>query len=302
MNPERSLISVVIVAHERLAELRRCLLSVFHQSHADIEVLVIDNSSDATAPEIRDAAESFGRSELSYIRADNASGYPRSRNLGVARATGEIVAFLDDDAFFGGPDALSRIARAFAERSSLGALACKIADPRTGAVDPKEFPHRDKTLPPDVPFETTYFVGAGHAIRKKAFEEAGAYDESFFYGMEELDLSFRILDAGYEIWYEPAVAVWHAPSPKGRVAERLMWQQMLENRIKLGVRTLPWRYVVVSVAAWTGKIIGITGSIPLAIRAWYRAALSLPRLIRARKALRSETVRKIRALRGRLAY
>jgi glycosyltransferase involved in cell wall biosynthesis len=90
-------ISVVISTFERPESCERALTSVLDQSHTPLEVLVCDDGSrDDTADRLR-AWES--RSELvRYLRTASNSGTPATtRNLGIAHAKGEWVAFLDDD-------------------------------------------------------------------------------------------------------------------------------------------------------------------------------------------------------------
>ena len=48
-----------------------------------------------------------------------------------------------------------------------------------------------------------FFTGAGFAVRKKILSETGNFEESFFAANEELDLSFRVIKAGYKIVFLP---------------------------------------------------------------------------------------------------
>jgi GT2 family glycosyltransferase len=69
----------------------------------------------------------------------------------------------------------------------------------------------------DQEFLATRFIGAGHAMRREAFIAAGEYDESLFFGGEERDLSYRILNLGYRIKYVPDLMVLHRADPEARV-------------------------------------------------------------------------------------
>src|SRR5688500_18381722 len=87
------LVSVIIPTYNRAGMLRRALQSVCAQTHAHLEVILVDDgSTDDTELVVRD----FEDHRFSYIRQSN-SGAPAARNAGIGRARGEFVAFLDSD-------------------------------------------------------------------------------------------------------------------------------------------------------------------------------------------------------------
>ena len=76
---------------------------------------------------------------------------------------------------------------------------------------------RAATVTLAVAFLASRFVGAGHAIRRKVFEAVGGYDDCLFFCGEEMDLCYRMLNAGYRIEYVPDVTILHKASPDRRV-------------------------------------------------------------------------------------
>jgi glycosyltransferase involved in cell wall biosynthesis len=92
----RPLISVIIPTYNRAALLRRAIDSVYAQegigSQFDVEVLVVDEGSTDTTAEVAGAY-----SGLRYIRPSTNKGTSGARNVGLDAASGEYVAFLDDD-------------------------------------------------------------------------------------------------------------------------------------------------------------------------------------------------------------
>jgi len=86
-------ISVIIPTYNYGRFLRECLDSVFVQTFRDIEVIVIDDGSTDDTPGI---LESVSEPRLKHFRIPN-SGSPCARNVGLRRAQGEFVAFLDSD-------------------------------------------------------------------------------------------------------------------------------------------------------------------------------------------------------------
>lgn len=88
------LISVVIPTYNRAKDLKRALISVISQSYQNWEVIIIDNnSSDNTDEIIRD----FADQRIFTYKINNLGIIAMSRNMGIEKAKGEIIAFLDSD-------------------------------------------------------------------------------------------------------------------------------------------------------------------------------------------------------------
>jgi GT2 family glycosyltransferase len=100
-------------------------------------------------------------------------------------------------------------------------------------------------------FDTYYFSGAAHAIRRTVFDKVGYYPENFFYGMEEYDLSFRALDAGYIIRYTDKVVILHKESPTGRLTPKEKRKGMWLNKTTVAWKYLPLRYFISTALIWS---------------------------------------------------
>ncbi len=88
--------TVIIPAYNRAALLRACLESVFRQSHKDFDVIVVDDGSTDETPAV--LAEYADR--VRAIRQEN-QGQATARNIGIAAARGQYLAFMDcDDVWF----------------------------------------------------------------------------------------------------------------------------------------------------------------------------------------------------------
>ncbi|ASJ01661.1 glycosyltransferase [Thermococcus gorgonarius] len=86
-------VSVIIPTYNRDALLKRAIESVLNQSFDDFEVLVIDG---ARSESTRELVRSLGDGRIRYI-PQKGRGIANARNLGVLKARGEFIAFLDDD-------------------------------------------------------------------------------------------------------------------------------------------------------------------------------------------------------------
>ncbi len=220
-------ISVVICAYtrDRLEVLTEAVDSLRAQTLAPHEiVLVIDH-----APELLDEARALWP-DLKIVANRERKGLSGARNSGVAEATGEIVAFLDDDAI-AATDWLARLAAAYADPKVLGA---------GGTVRPRWVEGKPGWFPPEfdwvvgcthsgMPQElepVRNLVGANMSFRRQPLLEVGGFSHDLGrvgtlpVGCEETDLSIRVHQRWpeAEILYDPAAEVEHVvPASRGKV-------------------------------------------------------------------------------------
>ena len=92
------------------------------------------------------------------------------------------------------------------------------------------------------------FLGGACAVRRDAYEQVGGYFLDLFYGHEEVELCWRLVDAGWSIRYLADVEVFHPRTSIERHAEG--WERTGRNRVLIARRTLPWPVAIVHVAFW----------------------------------------------------
>ncbi len=249
-------ISVLIASRNRPAEVQKCIESVLRQSTQPLEIVVLDDGSDVPLKDgisLDPAAVS-----IKWLRNEAPTGVSGARNTLVENADGEILVFIDDDAWLIGDDALDKVYRIFESDAEVGIVAFKIHlhSPESGELQ-VPFTKRSLAKDPSIstrPQKASYFVGAGHAIKKSVFERCGPYPVEFVYGHEELDLSYRAINHGFTTLYEPEIAVVHAPATSqvaGAGKRRFESYYVTRNRIWLAHRNLPWRYAVPYSANWS---------------------------------------------------
>ncbi len=88
-------ISVVIPTYNRLEELHRCIASLLRQTRRPSQIIIVDDGQLDWQP-LAQIVESAGVC-FTYLPKEGPRGQARSRNLGVAQCTGDIIFFLDDD-------------------------------------------------------------------------------------------------------------------------------------------------------------------------------------------------------------
>ncbi len=219
------------------------------EGRADHEIILVDNNADGV-----DRAGMLGWLPGKCVILGGNLGVTGGRNAGIRASSGEILVFLDDDSLVEGEVGLyDRLAARFDENPRLAAIAFRSWLREKDVSDPAEFPHTDKSLSRDQEFETFRFIGAGHALRKSALDEVGLYPESFFYGMEEFELSFRLMKAGYRIVYDPSFTVTHMKADNGRLVRRDVIERMYANKLFIAWRHLPLKEALLCAGAWAVK-------------------------------------------------
>ena len=217
----------------RPEELSAALRSV--EEHTEAPIIVIGNGG---------PTPSVHASITARVLTENL-GVPGGRDLAVRESTADIVVFLDDDAVFLGTDA-DRIQSAFASDTSLGALAFRLVDEQ-GQSARRHVPRRG-AQGADRGGLVAAFLGGACAIRRDAYLEVGGYWTELWYGHEELDLSWRLIDAGYGVLYEPTVRVFHPKTAIGRHPEG--WRLTGRNRVWIARRNLPRAVMVAHTLNW----------------------------------------------------
>jgi GT2 family glycosyltransferase len=216
------------------------------------EVIIVNNRSSVSYAPVEAYIAEHPGTPFRYVVAPENLGVSRGRNFAIRLSRSPILIFLDDDALIRNNDALPAIKAIFEENPAIGIAAFKIYYYSTGELQVNAFPHKRFAERKDwTQFDTAYFSGAAHAIRRSVFEEAGYYPEDFFYGMEEYDLSYRALDKGYTIRYDNRVTIWHKESPGGRLPPRQKLRGMWMNKSKVAWKYLPGRYFISTAFLWS---------------------------------------------------
>lgn len=266
------------------------------------EVIIVNNLSTVSYQPLEAFISAHPHIPFRYVMAPENLGVSRGRNYAVSLSRAPILAFLDDDALFRNPDALPAIMAIFEEDPAIGIAAFKVFYYSTGELQVNAFPHKRFAERKDWPhFDTAYFSGCAHAIRRSVFEEAGYYPENFFYGMEEYDLSYRTLDKGYTIRYDDRVQVWHKESSGGRLPARDQLRGMWINKSKVAWKYLSWPFFLSTALLWSLEYLKKSGwHVTGFVRGW-RAVGRIPRSER-RSPVGRATWAYLRKVKARLLY
>ena len=230
-------VSVVINTYNRGWWLDRCLSSLESQTYSNFEVVVVNG------PSTDDTAEVLARwRERIKVAPTESRVLSVSRNEGIAAASGELVAFIDDDAV-ADPNWLERLVPAFLDPLTGGAgglvyrMNGRDIEFSCGTLD------RDGFVEWNRPEAGAHFHWEGERLntvsgnncifRREALERIGGFDERIEYYHDEADIVWRIERAGYHTVHRPNAVVYHeAARSQNRTGRRqLNWYAIVKNTV-----------------------------------------------------------------------
>ena len=268
------------------------------------EIILVNNASTTDYSEVERFITANPHLPIVYHYSSENLGVARGRNFAIQKSTAPILIMLDDDAELQNSDALVRLAEEFDKPSPkpLAIVSFKVLYYDTREMQQNAFPHKrfneykDKSY-----FETYYYAGGAHAITKEALGKVGSYPTDFFYGMEEYDLSYRLLNAGYSIVYSDSVVMLHKESPLGRKPKNEKLRMMWLNKSKVAWRYLPKKYFYSTAMMWSFQYLKITKfNVPGFLKGWKQIS-GIPKSEK-RTPLKPVTINYLKKLHARLWY
>lgn len=244
--PRPAKVSVVVATYNGSRTLKNCLDSLTHQNYPDYEVILVDDGSTDGTPDI--AAQFPG---VRYLRQNN-GGLSAARNTGIRAATGEIVAFTDDDCR--------------ADQDWLYHLAGELLRNKFAGIGGHNFlPPEDSSLaaavmaspggPAHVMLtdrEAEHVPGCNMAFYKWALEQVGMFDPVFRKAGDDVDICWRLQDGNFGIGFSAAGFVWHYR--RSTVAAFLKQQAGYGEAEALLIRKHPEHFNAFGGGIWRGRI------------------------------------------------
>jgi glycogen synthase len=236
--------SVVINTDGRRSLLKRTLDCLQYLDYENFEVCVVYGPTDDGTKEY--LASCGHNIKLAACPVRNLS---RSRNIGIAMADGDVVAFIDDDAV---PERewLTDLAKSYAD-PSVGAAGGFVYD-NTGVAFQAKYVTTNRRAYPDghwseptrhlnFPYSLDYphLLGTNCSFRTSVLLEIGGFDEEYEYFLDETDVCCRVNDAGHRIDQRPDAFVHHKFAPSEMRDDRRMvrhWYPLIKNRVYFGMR------------------------------------------------------------------
>jgi N-acetylglucosaminyl-diphospho-decaprenol L-rhamnosyltransferase len=243
--------SAVVVNYEPGERLVSCVRSLLADTSAagPPEVVVVDNGSTDGSVDLLTAA----LPDVPVLRPGSNLGYAAAANRGIAATTAPVVAVCNPDVELEPGTAAALLGRFDAE-PDLGAVG-PIVRNRDGSVYPsaRSVPrigdavghglfglvrptnrftrrYRELDADPTRARDSDFVSGAAIWLRRVALETVGGWDEGYFMYVEDVDLCWRLRDAGWRVAYEPGGSVVHV---QGASTARHPYRMILEHHRSL---------------------------------------------------------------------
>jgi GT2 family glycosyltransferase len=232
---------VIVVCWNAADVIGRCLEQLLAQDYVNYEVIVVDDGSEDDTLEVAEAASSGG--EVTIVRSPVNQGCPHARNLGLAHAKGDIIAFIDADGF-AAPDWLRELVAAFEADEGIGGVASTVffeANPLVingaGGIVNRQGWAADLSMNEsyeraEIAAEALYPMGCGMAVRRSAVERVGPFDDRMLNYYDDVDYGVRLWRAGYRVVVAPDAWIDHGFGQAGGDSSR---KQLLCERHRMRV-------------------------------------------------------------------
>lgn len=250
-------ISVVVCTYNGSATIQKCLEGISRIDYPNYEVIVVnDGSTDHTASIV----EKFN---VKLISTTN-HGLSSARNTGMYNASGEIIAYIDDDAW---PDQhwLQYIAHAYSSSDhaciggpnispyDTGFISACVANAPGGPVHVLETDEIAEHVP-----------GCNMTFRRDALMKIGGFDPVFRTAGDDVDTCWRIQESGRTIGFHPSALVWH----QRRDSLKAYWRQQKGYGKAEALLEAKWpeKYNSLGHLTWAGRIYGNGFTLPMKIK------------------------------------
>lgn len=252
------LVSVVIVAYDSGPALLRCLDSLEASEGVDLQLILVNNGGEG--PEIEAAQE-----RLDHLISPGANvGFAAGCNLGAARAKGNVLLFLNPDAFVS-PTAVAVLAGAVegdvgmamgrlllaGEPELLNSAGAAIHISGMGWSSGFRTPASALTEPREIP----YANGSALAVPRELFEELGGFTEELFAYHEDLELGWRARMRGLRIVLDPRADVLHEYDHERNPRKNYLMER---NRLVFVSTAYSWRLGLLLLPVLAAAEVGLT--------------------------------------------
>jgi O-antigen biosynthesis protein len=238
--------SIVVCAYNSEATLDECLAHTCALDYPGLEILVVDDgSTDATA----EIARRYQRVELLQIPH---AGLSVARNEGLRHARGDLIAYLDSDAY-PSPEWPFYLALAFDGPDVGGAGGPNIpptTDPLQAQMVARAPGGPVHVLVSDDRAE--HVPGCNMAFWREVLDEVGGFDPIYTSAGDDVDLCWKVLDRDWAIGFHPAALVWH--HRRSGLRPYLRQQRGYGRSEALVEARHPARFTPTGTARWRGRI------------------------------------------------
>ena len=248
-------ISIITINYNGLKD-TCALIETLPLEDASLEVIVVDNASRNDEA----AAIKQRYPQVNVIRSNKNLGFAGGNNLGIKAARGKYLLFINNDTLLYNIDDEHRgnsfkpLVDRLESSEHIGIVCPKIrfawgSHPiqYAGYTPLSRITMRNRSIgfgeedegQYNTAHPTPYAHGAAMMVKREAIEHAGVMPECYFLYYEELDWSMMMRRAGYEIWYEPTMTIYHKESQSTGQKSPLRTYYITRNRLLFVRRNVP---------------------------------------------------------------
>lgn len=263
MSNDMPLVSIVISEWNRIHDLNDGIRSIAMQTYPHLELIIVDNcSNDGTIEYLKGL--SFRFPHRIHVMSHSSFSAMYTLNYGFKDAKGELIFVLDDDAFLTTRYDIENLVDIYRslrnDNYNVGTLSTNVVykdtllpqvlfrDSHGNEVSNDTFIEYPET------FEYYDFHGAGTLFNVTALKQCGYYDESLNIYYNEIDLSLKMIRAGYTLFYTKAVTTIHKHSSIGRNLGGRSYYSV-RNICWVFKRNFNWLSRMICSFVWTWKCI-----------------------------------------------
>lgn len=283
MRPDLSILIVNWNTRELLAECLQSLTGAVSSDPAPSglpsvtsEIIVVDNASaDGSAALVR---EQFPHVQL--IENKENVGFARANNQAICHSRGRYVLLLNSDTVVH-PGALETMVAFMDAHTQAGACGPRLLN-GDGSLQPSVHPmltpwrefwrlifldrlwplatYRQAAWDRDAPRQVEVIKGACLLLRRRALDKVGLLDDQYFMYTEEVDLCYRLTQAGWGLWYLPQAVVTHFGEASSKQVKEEMYIQLYRSKVqfyrKFGGQSTVNVYKILLALAYLPRLIG----------------------------------------------
>ncbi len=220
--------SLIMATLGRTAEIERLFHSLATQTHQDFELIVVDQNPDDRVRKLVSRFEDAFK--IVYLQSEK--GLSKARNVGLLSVTGDMVAFPDDDCWYG-PNILAHVARVLAKEPALGGVTgCSVDEngrPSQGRWSKVSFKIDRYNVWTSATSYTIFLSAAAARAVGRFDEQLGVGSGSKWGAGEEVNFLLGAIEKGYSVRYDPTLQINH-PNPIMAFDDKAWARGKLYNR------------------------------------------------------------------------
>lgn len=139
-----------------------------------------------------------------------------ARNRFIQLVESDYLLSLDDDSWPRSEEDVLRMVETMESGARIAAVCAACVHPDTGVAETRGIERFASAGSAETGWDVVNIAAGGTLLRMEALRETGGYGEEFFWGREENDLAFQLLQRDWRVVYNPRAVVWHTLSPAGR--------------------------------------------------------------------------------------